>query len=488
MMVFYLGLGIYGAGMLFIFLYSLSQAHLLFHYFKSRKSKVSPKALEFTDLPLVTIQLPIYNEKYVAERLIDSIANVEYPHHLLEVQILDDSTDETKEILQNALLKYPEINFQYLYRNKRVGFKAGALAEGLLKAKGEMIAIFDADFIPDPKFLLKTLPYFSDHQVGMVQSRWTHLNKNYSWLTRLQAFALDAHFIVEQMGRNFQQAFINFNGTGGIWRRSCIEDAGGWSPDTLTEDLDLSYRAQQKGWKFVYDVSIHSPAELPPVMPAIKSQQFRWTKGGAECAAKHLKNVWKNDFPLKIKLHATAHLLNSSVFVAVFAVSLSSLLMAAISYLGQKDLAYFSYSAFFFSGFVVIAAVYYVANLISEKTSLVKSIQFFAHLILFLAVSMGLSLHNSIAVLEGWSGKKSPFVRTPKFNLIEHKNSPKENVYQAMGVPLTTYLELLLALLFTGAVVMGIYFQSFYFVFLHFMLALGFGIIGITSFIGYQGK
>ncbi|WP_306413696.1 cellulose synthase family protein [Cecembia lonarensis] len=240
------------------------------------------------DLPKVTVQLPVYNEKYVIDRLIEAVAELEYPKDKLEIQILDDSTDETSLIIQKKIKGFPEIDFQYIHRKDRAGFKAGALKHGLASAKGELIAIFDADFVPDTTFLMKTVGFFVDEEVGLVQSRWTHLNEGYSLLTRLQAFALDAHFMVEQIGRNAQGAFINFNGTGGIWRRACILDAGNWEDDTLTEDLDLSYRAQKKGWEFIYRPDIESPAELPPVMSAIKSQQFRWTKGGAECAKKTL--------------------------------------------------------------------------------------------------------------------------------------------------------------------------------------------------------
>lgn len=216
----------------------------------------------------------------MVKRLIEACSKFNYPKEKLQIQILDDSTDETVAIIQKELSNYPDVNFQYLHRTDRKGFKAGALKEGLDQATGEFIAVFDADFLPDTDFILQTIAHFENPEVGMVQSRWTHLNENYSMLTRLQAFALDAHFMVEQIGRNQQEAFINFNGTGGIWRKACILDAGNWESDTLTEDLDLSYRAQQKGWKFIYRPDIVSPAELPPVMSAIKSQQFRWTKGG----------------------------------------------------------------------------------------------------------------------------------------------------------------------------------------------------------------
>src|SRR5690606_2810189 len=267
----------------------------------------------------------IFNELYVVERLMDAVARLNYPRELLQIQILDDSTDQTTDLIESKLKEYPAINFQYFHRTDRKGFKAGALRAGLEQASGEFVAIFDADFVPDPDFLLQTIPYFSSEKIGMVQTRWSHLNRDYSLMTQLQAIALDTHFLIEQTGRNRQGAFINFNGTGGIWRKSCIYDAGNWHDDTLTEDLDLSYRAQGKGWEFVYRPEIESPAELPPIMSAIKSQQFRWTKGGAECARKHLREVWSQPFSARIKLHAFAHLLNSSVFIAIMLGTISSI-------------------------------------------------------------------------------------------------------------------------------------------------------------------
>jgi len=483
MFFFYASLALYLIGMLFIFLYSLSQAHLLFHYLRAVKSNPENPHHSLEELPMVTIQLPIYNEKYVVERLIAAVATIQYPKHLLEIQILDDSTDESSVLIQEKLKMYPEINFQYHPRSNREGYKAGALVEGLLVCKGEFIAIFDADFIPDTDFLMRILPYFNQSEIGMVQTRWTHLNKNYSWMTKLQAFALDAHFVVEQIGRNAQGAFINFNGTAGIWRKTCIEDAGGWSADTLTEDLDLSYRAQKKGWKFVYDSNIESPAELPPIMSAIKSQQFRWTKGGAECAAKHLKSVWTTFLPLKTKLHATAHLLNSTIFIAVFLVSMCSIPLSLYQYFEQASLPYFSFAGVFFFGFLIIAAVYYFANLLSEGFSIKNTFGFIGQLFLFLSVSMGLALHNSLAVWEGWTGKKSPFVRTPKFNISNQNEQLKGNIYQQLRMPAATYFELILALIFAVLIIMGIYFQQNSFLIFHLMLLIGYGSVGVYSFV-----
>lgn len=439
---------------------------------------------KWDDLPEVTVQLPIYNEKYVVERLIEAVASFHYPKDKLEIQLLDDSTDETAQIIKEKIKAYPEIKFRYIHREDRTGFKAGALRQGLQQANGELIAIFDADFVPDPEFLLKTVPFFEKKQVGMVQSRWTHLNEGHSLLTRLQAFALDAHFMVEQIGRNAQGAFINFNGTGGLWRKTCILDAGNWEDDTLTEDLDLSYRAQKKGWEFIYRPDIESPAELPPVMSAIKSQQFRWTKGGAECAKKHLLSVLSQGFGWRKKIHATAHLLNAVIFIAVFLVSLSSIPVWFAFYKGMIPDILFQSAAIFLLGFVIIALVYFFANLGLVGYSWKGIMRFLWELPLFLSVSMGLALHNGQAVWEGLTGKKSPFIRTPKYNL-KSKESWTANAYNQLKIPFTTYMEALLALIFSVLVILSFISGTYEMLVFHLMLALGYAIITWTSFKSY---
>jgi cellulose synthase/poly-beta-1,6-N-acetylglucosamine synthase-like glycosyltransferase len=481
----YLFLGIYGLAMCFILFYSFAQANLLWHFFRFKDNKVPYAKIEDKELPFVTIQLPLFNEKYVAKRLMEAIAQIQYPKEKLEIQILDDSTDETSAIVKENLPFYPNVNFRYIHRENREGYKAGALKEGLSLSQGEFIAIFDADFVPDPMFLLKTVYHFKNEKVGMVQSRWGHLNEDYSLFTRLQAFALDAHFMVEQMGRNSQHAFINFNGTGGIWRKSCIIDAGNWQSDTLTEDLDLSYRAQQKGWEFVYRPDVVSPAELPPVMSAIKSQQFRWTKGGAECAMKHLTHVVTGDFPIKVKLHATAHLLNSTIFIAILLVSLSSIPVWWGFYSGVIPLAYFKLAAFFLFGFVIIASVYFFANLNLKRFTTKFFFRFVWELPVFLAVSMGLSIHNAQAVWEGLSGKKSPFIRTPKYNLAGKNRNWVNNAYNQFQIPPTAYLEAFLSIVFSAMVGFSIYTGTYEMIAFHSMLAIGFTIVSIASFKSY---
>lgn len=482
MVLVYICAGLYFLGMGFIFLYSLAQGDLLVHFFKFRKTEKQVLHLIPNPWPKVTVQLPIYNELYVVERLIDAVAKLNYPSDLLQIQILDDSTDETSELIQDKLLVYPSVNFQYLHRINRQGFKAGALREALPSAEGEFIAIFDADFVPDPDFLIRALPYFSSPQVGMVQSRWTHLNQNYSILTQLQAFALDAHFLIEQSGRNQQGAFINFNGTAGIWRKGCILDAGNWQDDTLTEDLDLSYRAQRKGWEFVYRPEIESPAELPPILSAIKSQQFRWTKGGAECAVKHAGKVLKENHPLGIKFHALAHLFNSTIFIAILLTSFCSVGLWWGVQLKEIPLELFWASVISMIGFVLVAGVYLVSYLCSQPYSWKSILGAVWKLPLFFSVSMGLALHNSQAVLEGLTGKKSPFIRTPKFNLESGSVSLQANAYRLRALPMSTWLEGGMGLLFGGMVMLGILYDNFLFLPFHGLLALGYSLVFISSF------
>jgi cellulose synthase/poly-beta-1,6-N-acetylglucosamine synthase-like glycosyltransferase len=291
---------------------------MIFYHHKYRRNIPKPK--DTNDEEMVTIQLPMYNEMYVVERLIDAVCEIEYPKDKLEIQVLDDSTDETVEVVAKIVKAKQELGFdiQHVRRSNREGFKAGALKEGMKSAKGKYIAIFDADFIPKKDFLRNTLRYFTHDKIGLVQTRWEHLNEDYSILTKIQALALNGHFVIEQTVRNKAGFFIQFNGTGGVWLKECIEDAGNWHADTLTEDLDLSYRAQLKGWKFIYLRDFTTPAELPAEMNALKAQQFRWTKGAIETSKKLLPIVWKGKIPLRVKLQATFNLTNNLVFPLLF--------------------------------------------------------------------------------------------------------------------------------------------------------------------------
>ena len=327
---------IYSTALVLIFMYALAQLNLLFNYLKADKYSTESPKFDFTnqnEIPKVTIQLPVFNELYVMERLLENIVELDYPSHKLEIQVLDDSTDESVESTSKQIKSLQKRGFdiQHIRRAKRVGFKAGALREGLKIAKGEFIAIFDADFLPKSDWLKRTIPFFKDLEIGVVQTRWSHINRDYSLLTKVQAFALDAHFTLEQVGRNSKGHFINFNGTAGVWRKDCIIDAGNWEGDTLTEDLDLSYRAQLKDWKFKYLEDVETPAELPVVISAARSQQFRWNKGGAENFRKMIFKVFSNKtLPLKTKIHGMLHLLNSTMFLNVLIVGVLSIPMLYI--------------------------------------------------------------------------------------------------------------------------------------------------------------
>jgi len=467
----------YGFALLVITIFSLEQLHLALIYRKHKKN-ISSKSL--TQYPFVTVQLPVYNEKYVVERLIDCICSLDYPLDKFEVQVLDDSTDDTLEIVKHKVSEWQAkgIQIQQVIRPERTGFKAGALQYGLQKAKGEFIAIFDADFLPEKDFLLQTLPSFEEN-IGMVQTRWGHINQDYSLLTRMQAFGLNAHFTVEQTGRNLSNKFMNFNGTAGVWRKSCIEDAGGWQHDTLTEDLDLSYRAQLKGWKFAYMENVTSPAELPVLVPAIKSQQYRWNKGAAETARKNLVKILKSKEKSSVKLHALLHLFNSSVFLFLLIAAILSIPMLYIKDSRPEMALLFDLAGIFFVGFIGMSIFYWIASKAANESFSFK--YYITHFPLFLMFSMGMALHNAIAVTEGYLGIKTPFIRTPKFNIRSKKDSWKGNIYLNQKTTPLTIMEGLLAVYFIFGVASGIYLRDFGLLLFHLMLAFGFGAVFILS-------
>ncbi len=477
----YIVLVIYCLALTYVLAFCLMQFHLLFKYQKHLRSG-EPEIIEKndqTEWPFVTIQLPIYNELYVVERLVDNITKFDYPKDRFEIHILDDSDDETIEIAEAKVKEYQALGFniERITREKRTGYKAGALKDGMKHAKGEFIAIFDADFLPNPSFLKDTIPYFEDEKIGVVQTRWEHINQDYSLITRLQAFQLNVHFTIEQVGREEADYLLQFNGTAGVWRRETIDSAGGWEADTLTEDLDLSYRAQLKGWKIHYLEEVGSPAELPAEMNGLKSQQFRWMKGGAETAKKMLPSVWKSDLSLAKKLHATVHLLSSSVFLCVFIIGVFSVPVLFLLEPMGFDAKYFG---IFLLSMLSIVGVYFVANVRTtwKGESYFKIIFKFLFIFpVFLALSMGLSLHNSIAIIQGYIGKKSPFVRTPKFDITNIADKLNKDKYMATKIPFTTIMEGLLSLYFIYAIYAGIEMQNNSFILLHILLALGYGAI-----------
>lgn len=417
---------------------------------------------------MVVVQLPIYNEKYVVERLLDAVAALQYPADKLEIQLLDDSDDETTALIQQKLSSFTKDRFKLVRRPNRSGFKAGALAYGLQQTQAEFVAIFDADFVPSPDFLVKTIPHFQDPTVGVVQTRWTHLNENQSLLTKLQAFGLDAHFVIEQGGRNAAKHYINFNGTAGIWRKTTIEDAGGWSDDTLTEDLDLSYRAQLRGWQFIYREDVESPAELPVAIHAIKSQQYRWMKGGAECFVKNGKKLlFYPKLRISDRFHGFFHLLNSSIFVAVFALALLSIPLLFVTNDSTILFNFYKKTALFQVNWLILGIFYWISFRHKSRSVFQFSWRFFW----YLTFMLGLSFHNSVAVIEGWLGRKTPFIRTPKFG----KENLKTNSYLSRKLNGMFLFELAFALLFLCMVFVDITFQNYGMLLFHFMLSLGFG-------------
>lgn len=469
---------LYSAALLFILCYSIAQAWLVIQYLVFKKGyearRQPPK--KFDELPRVTIQLPIYNEKYVAERLIDCVARLDYPLDKIEIQVLDDSTDETVALIAaKVALLQEKISIHHIRRGNRQGFKAGALKAGLETATGEFIAIFDADFLPPTNFLYQTIPYFIDDTIGMVQTKWTWLNKSYSLLTRLQAFALDAHFSIEQVGRNIQQGFINFNGTAGVWRKACILDAGNWHADTLTEDLDLSYRAQLKDWEFIYLEHQGSPSELPPVMSAVKTQQYRWNKGGAETARKHLRNVIRSKKPLLVKWQGVVHLLTSGVFLSAFICASLSVPMVWIRHGYPQYAPVLALANYCFASFLILGIMYLVASLAQNPDKQQAVLSYLLTLPVFLTLSMGLTLHNAIAVLEGYAGKKTPFTRTPKFNLLRPQDGWTANHYLRKGLNKGTFAEAFMMLYFVAGILLAFRLHDFTLLPFHVLLALGYG-------------
>ncbi len=480
-------ISVYTAALLVIFFYSLAQLNLLFNYLKSRKQPDDSPTFDFSkkeEIPVVTIQLPVYNEMYVMERLLNNIALIEYPKDKLEIQVLDDSTDESVATTAAHIKRLHEtgLDIKHICRVDRSGFKAGALKEGLKIAKGEYIAIFDADFLPGEKWLLQTIPYFKDDNIGVVQTRWGHINRDYSMLTKIQAFALDFHFTMEQVGRNFKDHFINFNGTAGVWRKTCIESAGNWQGDTLTEDLDLSYRAQLKKWKFKYLEDVETPAELPVVISAARSQQFRWNKGAAENFQKLFWKLLKDKtVPLKTKFHSFFHLLNSSMFLLVLLVAVLSVPVMYIKNSNPLFSWYFNVIAFFASSTLIFFICYWFTFKRIHGAGFWNFLEYVKLFFTFFSVAMGFSVHNSMAVLEGHFGKKSEFVRTPKFNINTLKDSWKENKYINKNISGNTIIEALLMGYFGFALYSAFILQDFGLFVFHIMLFLGFSFVFFKS-------
>jgi cellulose synthase/poly-beta-1,6-N-acetylglucosamine synthase-like glycosyltransferase len=395
-------------------IYGMHRFDTIRTYFKHRKQATGEPLRKFAQLPRVTIQLPLYNERYVLERLIDEVVRIEYPRELLQIQVLDDSTDDTHQFAEALCERYLNIGhpIEYLHRTNREGFKAGALQEGLKSATGEFVAIFDADFIPPTDFLLRTIHHFADPKVGVVQTRWSYLNKGFNFLTEVEAILLDGHFILEHGARSRAGYFFNFNGTAGILRRTMIDDAGGWQHDTLTEDSDLSYRAQLKGWKFVYLPDLDCPSELPVEVHGFQVQQFRWAKGLTQCAKKLLPGIVRSNIPFRVKVEAFMHLTpNLSYPLMVIISALMLPVMIVRFYMGVWQMLLLDFPLIVAS-FWSLSAFYVIAQRELHPKSWKRT---FLFLPMLMAVGVGLTLINTRAVLEALFGVQSGFVRTPKY-------------------------------------------------------------------------
>jgi len=451
-------------------IFCIHRFYLFILYRKLKNTKIKPLK-KFKKLPFVTVQLPVYNEMYVVKRLIDSACKLNYPKDRFEIQILDDSTDETTEIIAKLTEKYKSLGFNiyHIRRNSRKGFKAGALQYGLNLAKGEFIAIFDADFIIPENFLIETIHYFTDEKVGMVQTCWDFINRDYSILTKVQSLILTAHFKIEHFVRNRSGRFFNFNGTAGIWRKEAIISSGGWQDDTLTEDLDLSYRAQLNGWKFIFLENVKSSSELPVNMNAFKKQQYRWTKGSVQSFIKLFPEILKKDLPFKVKLEAFFHLGGnfSYLFVLILSIIMYPAIVERINQ-GWYQLLFSDFPIFLVS-FISIFLFY---STVCENFLIIP---------VLMAVCIGMSINNSFAVISAIIGQKSEFERTPKFNIKSKKDKwfLKKYTERLFFLP---FVEILMGLYYVFVIKFAIIRETFFSIPFILIFFTGFFYCGFLSF------
>jgi len=464
--------------------YGIHRYVLVYMYYRNRKNRATEPARTFAELPRVTIQLPIFNEQYVVDRLVEAICKIDYPKDKLDIQVLDDSTDETVTVAQGVVERYAALGhpITYIHRTNREGFKAGALQNGMHTAKGELIAIFDADFVPSEDWLMRVVHHFADPKIGMVQTRWTHLNRNYSFLTEVEAILLDGHFVLEHGGRSRSQVFFNFNGTAGMWRRQAIVDAGGWEHDTLTEDTDLSYRAQLTGWKFKYLQDVECPAELPIEMTAFKTQQARWAKGLIQTGKKILPKVFKSKAPFRVKVEAFYHLTANLSYPLM--IVLSTLLMPAMiirSFGGWFQMLVIDLPLFLASTFS-ISSFY----LVSQKELLPRRWpRTFLYLPFLMALGIGLTLTNTRAVMEALFGIKSSFKRTPKYRVQSKADKALGQKYRRrLGV--VPWLELLVGSYFVLTCLYAYNSENYWTIPFLLLFVLGYWYTGLMSLL--QGR
>ncbi len=456
--------------------YGVHRYFIIYLFLKHRKRAPVP-ASHLAELPKVTVQLPIFNEVYVVERLLKSVSELDYPVDRLHIQVLDDSTDETREITASCVSRLKErgLNVELIQRTDRSGFKAGALEVGMATA-GDFVCILDADFVPQPDLLQKTIHFFTDPNIGMIQTRWGHLNRSYSLLTRVQAMFLDGHLLLEQTARSRSGRFFNFNGTAGLWRKKCIEEAGGWQHDTLTEDLDLSYRAQLAGWRFIFLSNVVTPAELPVDMNGFKSQQHRWTKGSIQTCNKLLPTIWRSKLPFHIKLEATAHLTSNFAYLLLAALCL--LLHPSVGGPQSSWMRTLLIDLPIFLTASCSVAVFYICaqRELHPKTWMKEMLL----LPPMLALGVGLSISNARAVLEAMFNHQSEFARTPKYG-IERKKQPWRNAKYMPLKSLLPLLELAFGLYFTYFLWFAIQHQQWFSVPFLMIFQLGFLYVAFSS-------
>ena len=459
--------------------YGWHRYYLVYLYMRNKDKDPRPAA-PLNPLPVVTIQLPLYNEMYVADRLIDAVCAMDYPRELLEIQVLDDSTDETRAIAESTVRRFAAEGYdiRYLHRADRTGYKAGALEAGLKSARGEFVAIFDADFIPPADFLVRLMPYFGDAGIGMVQARWGHINQDYSLLTKIQSILLDGHFVLEHGGRHRAGRFFNFNGTAGIWRRVAIEDAGGWQHDTLTEDLDLSYRAQLRGWRFVFVPHVIAPAEVPVEMNAFKSQQHRWAKGSIQTCRKLLPRILAADVPLAVKAEAFFHLTANFNYPLMCVLSVLMFPAMKIRYnMGWYEMLLIDVPLFF-------AATFSVCNfyMICQREIHHDWRARTRYLPILMSIGIGLCINNTKAVLEALFNKQSEFTRTPKYR-IEGEGDDWVGKKYRQSVNVQPLIELALGLYFTWTVFYALASQIYATVPFLVLFQIGFLYTGVLSLV-----
>ncbi len=475
----------YFAVMIVLSIYGLHRYKLVWQYYHYRKNATREPPRHFAQLPRVTIQLPIFNEQFVIDRLIESVCRIDYPRDLLQIQVLDDSTDETKEVAQLIVDRYRSLGHPivYIHRTDRSGFKAGALQEGLKTATGEFIAIFDADFVPPPNWLMRVIHHFAEPDIGMVQTRWSHLNRDYSFLTQVEAILLDGHFVLEHGARSRASLFFNFNGTAGMWRRCVIDEAGGWQHDTLTEDTDLSYRAQILGWKFKYLQGVACPAEVPIEMTAFKTQQQRWAKGLIQTARKILPPVFRSSAPFRAKVEAWYHLTANISYPLM--IVLSVLLMPAMIirfYQGWWEMLYIDFPLFLASTFS-ISSFYLVSQ---KELHPRRWYGTFLYLPFLMALGIGLTITNSIAVMEALFGIQSAFKRTPKYRVQKRGEKSRGASKYRKRLGLIPFLELLVGGYFALCIWYAVSNENYFTVPFLLLFVVGYWYTGLLSL--FQGR